>query len=97
MNPDSRMPMQSTDLPGGINRPPSIPAQAPRPLGSQGSVPTQTARADDLVLEKEYIAKAKLVVERTSNDPYLQTKEISKIKAEFLKRRYGKNLKMGDH
>jgi hypothetical protein len=48
---------------------------------------------DDMAIEKECVSKAKSIVERTSADPFTQTKEIGKVRAELLKRRYGKELK----
>jgi hypothetical protein len=50
----------------------------------------------DTIIEKECISKAKAIVERTGNDPFTQTQEIGKVKAELLKRRYGKELKTSE-
>ncbi len=51
---------------------------------------------DDMSIEKECIDKAKAIVQQTSSDPFLQAKELSKVKAELLKRRYGKELKISE-
>ena len=51
---------------------------------------------DDEAIEKECVAKARAIVERTSSDPFTQAKEISKVKAELMKRRYGKELKASE-
>lgn len=56
----------------------------------------QQSDEDDTAIEKECVSRAKSVVERTSTDPFMQTKEIGKVKAELLKRRYGKELKTNE-
>src|SRR5437868_5134886 len=70
---------------------PQIPAAPAAP--SQGMAPTdntalQTPQiADDAdLIEKEWVTKAKQIVEQTKNDPYLQTKEMNKMKADYLKK-----------
>jgi hypothetical protein len=65
---------------------------------AQGGTGTNKTRADDenASIEEECIARAKLVVQETSGDPYLQVKEISKVKADLLNRRYGKVLKISE-
>jgi len=49
--------------------------------------------SDGDVIEAEWVSKAKDVVNKTKSDPYLQDKEISKIQAEYLKKRYNKEIK----
>lgn len=53
--------------------------------------------ADDTdLIEKEWVDKAKQIVAQTNHDPYLQNKEINKVKADYLKKRYNKDLKLVD-
>ena len=63
---------------------------------SSGMAPSQTANAGDQAddLDKEWIAKAKMIVEQTKNDPYTQSKEIAKVKADYLRIRYNKHVKV---
>ena len=50
--------------------------------------------ADDVdLIEKEWIFKAKAIVAQTKDDPYVQNKELSKVKAEYVKKRFNKDLK----
>jgi len=49
--------------------------------------------ADEEVIEKEWVDKAKKIVILTKNDPYQQEKEVSKLQADYLKKRYGKDIK----
>lgn len=60
----------------------------------QGWMP-QIADDTDLI-EKEWVDKAKEIVAQTAHDPYLQNKEINKIRAEYLKKRYNKELKQSE-
>lgn len=56
---------------------------------------SSTLIADDVdLIEKEWIFKAKAIVAQTKDDPYIQNKELSKVKAEYVKKRYDKDLKV---
>lgn len=50
--------------------------------------------ADEDLIEKEWVEKAKKVVENTKHDPYLQGKEVSKLQADYLQKRYGKTVNL---
>lgn len=76
---------------------------APAPLTSAGddtqgaapqqqAVPLDDSAADDL--DREWVNKAKMIVEKTKDDPYVQSNEISKVKADYLKIRYNKHIKV---
>jgi hypothetical protein len=78
--------------------PPTAPAQQASPL--MQPVPAQDAPAvqadDDSALDEEWVNKAREIVERTHNDPYVQSREISKIKSQYIKVRYNKDIKSSD-
>lgn len=49
--------------------------------------------ADDVdVIEKEWVEKAKKVISLTSNDPYVEAKELGKLKISYMKKRFNKEL-----
>lgn len=78
---------------------PALPAAAiNNPTPPQIAVPPiSTLIADDAdLIEKEWVLKAKAIVAQTVHDPNLQTKEMGKVRAEYLKKRYNKNLKLDD-
>ena len=52
------------------------------------------AAGDDDLIEKEWVEKAKKVVAETKHDPYLQGQEVSRLQADYLKKRYGKSVKL---
>lgn len=55
---------------------------------------TPMLAADDEVIEKAWVDKAKKIVAQTKNDPYAQEKEVSRLQADYLKKRYGKEIKL---
>lgn len=51
--------------------------------------------ADDVdLIEKEWVDKAKELVNRTKDDPRQQNIELGKIKADYIKKRFNKQLKL---
>jgi len=51
---------------------------------------------DNDLIEKEWVTKAKQIVEKTKHDPHLETKEIGLFRADYLKKRYNKELKVAE-
>ncbi len=47
---------------------------------------------DDDLIEKEWVDKAKKIVAQTRDDPHLQDKEVNKLQADYLKKRFGREL-----
>lgn len=59
---------------------------------------TAALMADDAdLIEKEWVTKAKAIVMRTKDDPREQNKEMNKVKADYLKKRYNKDLKLSEN
>lgn len=57
------------------------------------SVGAMPSIADDVdLIEKEWVEKAKEIVEKTRDNPYLQNKAISEIKSDYIKKRYNKDI-----
>ena len=73
---------------------PALPPLPAMPTASPASPVADTtnpvAAADEDLIEKEWVEKAKKVVAQTKHDPYLQGQEVSKLQADYLKKRYGK-------
>lgn len=68
--------------------------------GQVATAPSQQANpviADDVdLIEKEWVDKAKAIVSEYKHDPYMQEKEVGKLQADYLKKRYGKTIKSGE-
>ena len=53
--------------------------------------------AEDIdLIEKEWVKKAKEIVNATYGDPYTQNNQISKMKVEYIKKRYNREIKTRD-
>jgi hypothetical protein len=48
------------------------------------------AAADEDLIEKEWVEKAKQVVKTTRSDPHEQAKQIAELMRDYVKKRYGK-------
>lgn len=67
-----------------------VPAQATHTSGTP-------AIADDIdLIEKEWVEKAKTIVNQTKDDPYKQNKAINKMKADYIKKRYNKDIQVSE-
>lgn len=51
---------------------------------------TPIVAADEDLIEKEWVDKAKKVIASTKNDPYRREIEVKKLQLEYVKKRYGK-------
>lgn len=85
-------------LPGvpiiGTGFPPTHdPAAVPISGAITSSTNTQSADNGDLI-EKEWVEKAKQIVEKTKGDPYTQSNEINHVKVDYLKKRYNKDVEV---
>ncbi len=74
---------------------------APNQDVAVASIPTPPvstpAIADDVdLIEKEWVEKAKAIVESTHGDPYTQSKQLNKMKADYIKKRYNRDVKVDE-
>lgn len=61
------------------------------------AVSISPAVADDKDdIEKEWISKAKRIVEQTKSDPYLQERAVSRLQADYMKKRFNKDIKLSE-
>lgn len=81
--------------------PPPATVPLPPPVVSLPTVPVPTAQDDlagptiandDDLIEKEWVDKAKRIITDTQNDPYRREQEVTKLQADYLRKRYGKEL-----
>ena len=83
---------QTTPVAPPISQVPQQPAATPQTAQPATNVP---AMADDLdLIEKEWVVRAKQIVNGTREDPFAQSRELNKIKAEYVKKRYNKDIKL---
>lgn len=55
---------------------------------------TPAVAADEDVIEKEWVEKAKKVIAETKHDPFLQERAVSRLQADYIQKRYGKTVKL---
>ncbi len=83
---------------GPLPAPLNVPEPNPVAMPTQGSVPTPVPApviADDSdLIEKEWVQRAKQIVAATKDDPFKQNKELNRFKADYLKKRYNKDVKI---
>ena len=85
---------QSMPLPA-YQQPTAQPAQQ-QSLKAQVSASMPMQAADLELIEKEWVEKAKLIVYRTHGDPYMQSKALGEAKADYIRKRYGKDIKTSE-
>lgn len=76
---------------------PPLPTISPQPAQEPASTPVNTNpayAADEDLIEKEWVEKARKVIAETKHDPHLQEAEVSKLQADYLQKRYGKTVKL---
>lgn len=102
-------PQQGGGAPQGLSRPqvspslnahlPSgpVPTTPPSASGHHAVTVTLPAIADDTdLIEKEWVVKAKEIVSRTHDDPYRQNEAMHRVKADYMKKRYNKDIKLSN-
>ena len=53
--------------------------------------------AEDVdLIEKEWVEKAKAIVSHTKEDPRRQNTELNRMKADYIKKRYNKDIQVGE-
>lgn len=73
----------------------SQPVPLPQPVPSK-QIPIPSEAEDSDLIEKEWVERAKEIVEHTKDDPYEQQKALSKMKADYMKKRYNKDIKISE-
>ena len=64
---------------------------------SDATLPTAKLTAQDVdLIEKEWVERAKNIVAKTQDDPYKQKDEMSKIKVDYIKKRFDKTIPLDD-
>ena len=71
-----------------------VPDDTPTRPASPPIVDPPAVADDNDLIEQEWVDKAKAIVERTHDDPHLQNQEMNKFKAEYIKKRYNREIKV---
>lgn len=92
-------PASLQSLPAIPDMPVAAPVSLPQDDVPAPASPLVTAKipaADGDRIEKQWVDKAKAIVAETKDDPYRQKNEMSKVKADYIGKRYNKIIKTDD-
>lgn len=88
--PAPALPAIPYDIPA-VDQP--VIAAPPQDVGAPIQVDPQAVASDGDRIEQEWVDKAKAIIARTQDDPYLQKDQMSRIKAEYIQKRFNKTIK----
>ena len=75
---------------------PVLPPPLPMPVVDDTAIPvtgdTQIVAGDEDLIEKEWVDRAKRIIDQTKDDPYRREQEVAKLQADYLRKRYGREL-----
>jgi hypothetical protein len=75
---------------------PAVPAPAASSMPQAEVEQIGPVDDDDTEFDEEWVNRAREVVEKTRNDPFIQSHELSKVKAQYIKLRYNKDIKVSE-
>ncbi len=61
-------------------------------LASKNLNDTPVAASDDDLIEKEWVDKAKKIINETKTDPYRREEAVSELQRDYQRKRYGREL-----
>lgn len=97
LSPSSAPLGQGTSAPSSMPYPIAPTGQPAAGQASLPSLPTAALPAEDRdLIEKEWVDRAKAVVNHTRHDPREQSQQVNAVKADYLKKRYNKDVSLGD-
>lgn len=70
-----------------------VPPPVVDPVASPPPVQTTSSplvAADEDLIEKEWVDKAKEIIEQTKDDPHKRTERVNELQRDYLQKRYGK-------
>ena len=96
-----RIEQRSEATPAAVNSMPALPPIQSTPLSVSPVGDDDAASVnddlpvvanDDDLIEKEWVDKAKQIIVRTKDDPFKREQEVNRLQADYLRKRYGKEL-----
>jgi len=96
VNPENSAQRQSVQTTSQIVSDLAIPTSTVVTTNQPSATPVQqaaTAASDNDRIEKEWIDKAKDIISKTQDDPFEQKEAMSKVKAEYIQKRFNKTIK----
>ena len=72
-----------------------VQAAADDAAGAPHQISDDHAREGDII-EKVWINKAKAIIAQTQDDPFIQKNEMSRVKADYIQKRFNKTIPVDD-
>lgn len=100
MNPDfansSNLPTPepSTSAVNSAVQPVGVPNVQSAPATNPGATPAVADDGDRI--EREWVTKTQQILLATRSDPYEQNRQLAALKADYMLKRYGKEIKLGE-
>ena len=69
---------------------PAAPVQVPAQDPQVTTTATPMVAADEDLIEKEWVDKAKDIITKTKDDPHARTAQVNALQRDYLQKRYGK-------
>ena len=66
-----------------------VPPATPAPVATSGS---PLVAADEDLIEKEWVDKAKEIILHTKDDPHARTQKVNELQRDYLQKRYGRTV-----
>ncbi|MEO7905136.1 MAG: hypothetical protein ABIR91_05090 [Candidatus Saccharimonadales bacterium] len=92
-----RFEQRSEARPATVSAPPILPAPVavplpspPAPISDDSASPI--VAADEDLIEKDWVDRAKKIIQQTKDDPYRREQEVNKLQADYLRKRYGREI-----
>lgn len=90
--PTASLPLLASSLPPLPPTPDPLVASAGATLGAGLPVMAPELANDSDNIEKEWVGGAKAILFQSRGDPYTQNQQITRFKADYMKKRYNKDL-----
>lgn len=74
--------------------PPPVPPSTPQPAAASPSAQVPVAVPDEAEMDKAWVDRAVVLLDKTRDDPFLQSQEIAKLRAQYMQSRFDKQIKV---
>lgn len=96
-NPEQNQPRpaindENQQIPGAMPAVLPAPVIIAEPVANSPASDSPIVAADEDLIEKEWVDKAKQIITATKDDPYRREQEIKRLQLDYVRKRYGKDI-----
>lgn len=74
----------------------TVPQPATGGLVGDSSAAVPITAGDGDLIEKEWVEAAKRIIEDNKQDPYMQSRALTALREDYMRKRYGKEIKAAE-